>query len=159
MPFAHHRVHRTMLLALALAAGATMAHAQGMKMGKTQWSPAPPSLPPGAKMMVASGNPGAAGPFTLMLALPNKYKVPPHWHPTDEHVTVKSGTFVYGTGDTMAPSAMKSLKKGQDVTMVARMHHSAMARGRTVIEIQSTGPFEITYLNAADDPRGKAGKK
>ena len=110
-------------------------------------------------MMVQSGNPGGAGPFTLLLALPNKYTVPPHWHPTDEHVTVKSGTFVYGMGDTMDRAAMKSLKKGGEVNLVAKMHHSAMARGRTVIEIQSTGPFEITYLNAADDPRGAGGKK
>ena len=110
-------------------------------------------------MMVESGNPGAAGPFTLLLALPNRYKVPPHWHPTDEHVLVKSGTFVYGSGDTMDPGAMKTLKKGGEVNLVARMHHSAMARGKTIIEIQSTGPFEITYLNAADDPRGAASKK
>lgn len=159
MSSTRHRVHRTMLLAVALAASATVAHAQGMKMGKAQWSPGPPFLPPGAKMMVESGNPGAAGPFTLLLALPNKYTVPPHWHPTDEHVTVKSGTFLYGMGDTMDRAGMKSLKKGQDVNLVAKMHHSAMARGRTVIEIQSTGPFAITYLNAADDPRGKPGTK
>ena len=110
-------------------------------------------------MMVETGNPGAAGPFTLLLALPNKYTVPPHRHPTDEHVTVKSGNFWYGMGDTMDRATINSLKKGGDVNLVARMHHSAMARGRTVIEIQSTGPFEITYLKASDDPRGKPGAK
>ena len=71
---------------------------------------------------------------------------------------VKSGTFVYGSGDTMDRGATKSLKKGEEANLVAKMHHSALARGRTVIEIQSTGPFEITYINAADDPRGAGAK-
>src|SRR5207253_6471324 len=64
-----------------------------------QWADAPPSLPPGAKMAVLSGDPGKAGPFTVRMQAPAGYKIPPHTHPTDERVTVISGNFRVGMGD------------------------------------------------------------
>jgi hypothetical protein len=48
------------------------------------WSDAPPSLPPGAKMAVLAGDPSKPGPFVIRAQVPAGYKVPPHWHPTDE---------------------------------------------------------------------------
>ena len=33
------------------------------------------------------------------------------------------------------------------------MHHYAWAREETVVQLSGIGPFEITYLNTADDPR------
>ncbi len=36
------------------------------------------------------------------------------------------------------------------------MHHAAEAKGETVIQINGTGPFDIHYLNPADDPRSAA---
>jgi quercetin dioxygenase-like cupin family protein len=50
-------------------------------------------LPKGAMMVVLSGDPAATGPVVLRLKMPAGYKIPAHWHPTDEHVTVLSGTF------------------------------------------------------------------
>ena len=35
------------------------------------------------------------------------------------------------------------------------MKHYAMAKGETIIQVHGIGPFEITYINAADDPRNK----
>jgi hypothetical protein len=37
-------------------------------------------------------------PFTIRLKLPADYKIPAHWHPAIEHVTVLSGTFNLGMG-------------------------------------------------------------
>ena len=56
------------------------------------WGPAPPSLPKGAKIAVVSGDPGQAGPFVIRLRFPPGYAVPPHRHPSDEHVTVVDGS-------------------------------------------------------------------
>ena len=39
--------------------------------------------------------------YTLRLKMPDGYKIPPHWHPTDEHVTVLSGTLYIGMGDKL----------------------------------------------------------
>jgi hypothetical protein len=41
---------------------------------------------------------------------------------------------------------------------LAPMHHYAFCNDETVIQIHGTGPFDITYINAGDDPRTKNGK-
>jgi len=117
---------------------------------------APASLPPGAMMAVVSGDPSKAGPFEIELSFPNGYTVAPHSHPTAEKITVKSGEFLYGVGDEIKASDMKTLKPGKSGEMPAGMHHYARARGKTVVAINSTGPFVINYVHAKDDPRTKA---
>ena len=145
---------RSLGLAVALvAAHAAPAHAQ--KTAKLTWGPGPPTLPAGARLAVVSGDPGRPAPFELQLDMPNGYVIPPHWHPTDENVTVKSGQFRYGMADKIDEKQTKSLRPGQSVSLKARMNHYAMARGRTVISLRAVGPFEITYVNPADDPRNK----
>ena len=129
----------------------------GMKqdaIAKMPWGPGPDFLPKGAKMHVVSGDPGAAGPFVLHLMFPNGYTIKPHNHPTDEHAKVVSGTLLYGMGDKIERKAMKAVKKGQEENFPAKMNHFVATRGRTVVEVASTGPFQITYVNAKDDPRG-----
>ena len=65
-----------------------------------KWGEGSPALPPGSKMAVIAGDPKVAGPFTLRAKLPANYKVPPHFHPDTESVTVLSGTFHVSMGDT-----------------------------------------------------------
>ena len=152
---------RILLVGAAVAALAAMPATaqvakQGTKAQKLTWMKAPPSLPAGAMMAVVSGDPTKAGPFEIELSFPNGYTVAPHSHPTAEKITVKSGGFLYGTGDEIKPSEMKLLKPGNSGEMPAGMHHYARARGKTVVAISSTGPFVINYVHAKDDPRTKA---
>src|SRR5438309_9903943 len=70
---------------------------------------APPGLPPGAKLAVLAGDPNKKGLFTVRLQTPAGYKVPPHTHPTTEHITVISGTFNIGTGDKFDEAAGKEV--------------------------------------------------
>jgi quercetin dioxygenase-like cupin family protein len=79
----------------------------------------------------------------------------PHWHPTDERLTVISGTFNVGMGDTWNDSALTTLKAGDFAKMPKQMHHYAGAKRETIVQIHGTGPFAITYVNAKDDPRKK----
>ena len=142
------------LVVALLAASSPLANAQ--QSAKLKWGPAPPVLPSGANVAVVSGDPGKAGPFVIELSMPNGYRIAPHWHPTDEHVLVKQGTFLLGMGDTMDASAikaMKTLKVGEKAEAKANMHHYAMARGKTMVEVSGQGPFTLTYVNAADDPQ------
>ena len=55
--------------------------------------------------------------------------------------------------------AMHALPHGGSGTMKAGENHYAATTGRTEISIQSTGPFEINYVNPKDDPRNKKGNK
>src|SRR5262245_15032856 len=64
-----------------------------------KWGDPPPVLQAGAQLAVLSGNPNGAGPFAIRLKMPDGYKIMPHWHPTQENVTVLSGEFHVGMGD------------------------------------------------------------
>ncbi len=121
--------------------------------GDLKWMDAPPGLPPGAKIAVLDGDPNKKGLFTVRLQTPAGYKVPPHTHPTSEHVTVISGTFYIGTGDKFDEAAGKELGAGGYMAMPARMKHFAWTPAETIIQIQGMGPFVIKYVNSADDPR------
>ena len=127
---------------------------------QVKWGPAPPALPPGAQMAVLSGDPTQSGtPFTVRAKMPDGYKVPPHWHPTDENVTVLQGTLMMGLGEKLDPSKAHTLKAGSFTRMPKEVRHFAMAKGETVIQVHGIGPFEVTYVNSSDDPRNKAGQK
>lgn len=122
---------------------------------EVKWGPAPPSLPAGAKFAVLVGNPGKAGPYVLRGKLPDGYKVPPHWHPTDENVTVLKGTLMVGKGEEFTQEGSDALPAGSFMRMPKEMRHFAWAKGETIIQVHGMGPFEINYVNAADDPRKK----
>jgi hypothetical protein len=122
-----------------------------------KWGPGPPSLPPGAKLAVLEGNPAQAGaPFTLRVLFPNGYMIPPHWHPTAEHVMVLKGKINLGVGDKFDRSAAKVMPEGSFMVMPQGTRHFAWTRGETIIQVYGTGPFEVNYVNPGDDPRNKA---
>ena len=116
------------------------------------WGPAPPSLPPGAKFAVLSGDPSKSEPFVARAELPAGYTIAPHWHPTDEHVTVLAGTFAVGMGDALDKTAMQDLPSGGYVLLPAQMHHYAMAKTAVTIQVHGMGPFVVNYVNPDDDP-------
>lgn len=120
------------------------------------WGPAPGFLPKGAQFALYAGNPGAAGPFTIRLKLPAGYVIPPHFHPTDENVTVISGHFLVGMGDSVDKSKGSILGPAGFVTASAQMHHFAVAIDDVVVQVHGTGPFLVTYVNPAEDPRAEA---
>jgi quercetin dioxygenase-like cupin family protein len=118
-----------------------------------QWGAAPPALPPGAEAALLFGDPSKEGPFALRLKFPQGYSVPPHSHPVKEVVTVISGTFGLGMGETADQSKMQSLPAGSFVAMDPGMAHYVSIDGETVIQINTTGPWGVTYVNPEDDPR------
>jgi Domain of unknown function (DUF4437) len=121
-----------------------------------KWGPGPDSLPPGAQMAAVSGDPAKTGvPFVIRAKLPDGYKVPPHFHPSDENVTVLSGSLSIGMGDKWDEASMKALGAHGFARLPKGMHHFALAKGATEIQIHGVGPFGVTYVNKADDPRTK----
>jgi len=120
-----------------------------------QWTPAPPSLPSGAMMAVLAGDPGKEGLFVIRAKFPDGYKVPPHFHPTDEHVTVLKGGLMMGMGDKFDKAGMHPVMVGGFFTAPATKPHYVVARGETIIQVMANGPFSVTYVNPSDDPRTK----
>lgn len=121
---------------------------------KFKWGPAPPGLPPGAQLAVVEGDPSKAGAyFAFRAKFPDGYKVPPHWHPTDERIVVLQGALVLGMGERFDSTSGHELPVGSYALMPKDVRHFAWAKGETVIQVSGMGPFEITYVNPSDDPR------
>jgi quercetin dioxygenase-like cupin family protein len=138
---------------LALGAAGASAQDHSAPGPDLKWGPAPAIFPAGAQMAVLQGNPGSNELFTVRLRLPNGYKFPPHTHPTDEHVTVISGTFLVGMGSTFDANKMMKLTAGGFVSAPAQAAHYALAQGPTVVQVHAMGPFAMTYVNPADTPK------
>jgi quercetin dioxygenase-like cupin family protein len=119
-----------------------------------EWT-VPPVLPPGALIAVVRGDPTAPGDFTLLVSMPDGYRIPPHFHPGYEHVEVREGTLLVGVGDVLDPKRTQALAAGDSATAPAGMHHFSIARGRTVVSATFIGPYTITYLRAEDAPRAR----
>ncbi|MDP3675588.1 MAG: cupin domain-containing protein [Novosphingobium sp.] len=120
-----------------------------------KWSPAPPSIPPGAQAAILYGDPGKEGLFVLRLKLPKGYRLAPHTHPKPEIVTVISGTFRLGMGEAADQGKAQPLGAGSFLAMPPGMAHFAFTDEETVIQLNSTGPWSLTYVNPNDDPRKK----
>jgi quercetin dioxygenase-like cupin family protein len=116
-----------------------------------KWGDAPPDLPKGGQVAVLHGDPSRKGTFTMRFKMPDGYKIAPHWHTQDEQLTIVSGTFILHMGDTMDAPA-HDLEAGAFHYLPAKAHHAAEAKGETVVQIHGMGPFDIHYLNAADNP-------
>lgn len=122
------------------------------------WGPAPAVLPPGAQVAVIEGDPGKPGLFTMRLRMPDGYRIATHFHDADEHVTVLGGTFLLAFPEAGQRGSETALPAGGFAVMPAGMRHSARASGETMLQIHAVGPWQLTYVNASDDPRRKVPK-
>ena len=148
------------LVAMTLTLGAFLAPVMGAEdhvmvaPNDLTWADIP-SLPPGAKVAVIEGPMDQATPFTFRLKLPADYKIPAHWHPAIEHVTVISGTFNMGIGDKLDATKTKALTAGSVAIMQPKTNHFGWTKEETVVQVHGVGPWGIIYVDPADDPRKK----
>lgn len=120
-----------------------------------KWTDGPPSLPPGAKAAVLDGDPKKEGLFTMRLKVPGGYKVPPHWHAGYERLTVISGAFHLGLGEKFEEAKARKLPAGAYFSLPPKTPHFAFTSEETVVQISTIGPWTLTYVNPAEDPRTK----
>jgi hypothetical protein len=59
-------------------------------------------------------------------------------------------------GEKAEPVAAHALKSGAFHYLPARTAHFAFTRSPTVVQVHGEGPFDITYLRAADNPQKTA---
>lgn len=148
------------LAAVALAAIASGSSAQAvhdshtmMQAGDLKWAPLPSIA--GAMAATIEGPASKAGPFTMRLKLPANAKIPPHFHPGIEHVTVMSGTFHLGHGEKFDESKLTALPAGSIAIMQPKSPHFATVKEETIVQLHGMGPWSVVYVNPADDPSKK----
>ncbi|HET7870939.1 MAG TPA: cupin domain-containing protein [Terriglobales bacterium] len=144
------------VLALAAVMVASPAAHNAFTPDTIPYGPVPAFIPAGAQIAVLEGDPTAtSGDFTIRLKMPDGYKIPPHWHPNRENVTVISGTLSVGMGDKFDASKMSPFPAGSFAFLDPDMHHYVQAKGATVVQVHGMSPVAFNYL----DPKGDPSKK
>ena len=125
-----------------------------------KWGDVPAVFPKGAKMAVLYGDPAKEGQlFIVRLKMPAGYKIPPHTHTQSENLTVLSGALYLGMGDKVDQGNAKALNAGGFHFLPGKTPHYAYTKAATVLQVHGEGPFDINYLNPADDPSKMAAKQ
>ena len=113
------------------------------------------SLPAGAKVAVIEGDPNKEGTVTIRVKLPPNYRIAPHYHSTVERSTIMSGTLNIGMGEKFDTQKPSPLPPGTVLLMPPKMAHFAWTKDEVIFQLNVVGPWTVTYVNPADDPRKK----
>ena len=116
------------------------------------WSPAPASLPAGAKAALLQGNPTETGRYVIRVQFPANYKIPFHSYANAMDVTVVSGTLYVANTQTFDKKKAFAIKPGDFYHLPARAPQFTFTKGETVLEIHGEGPLKLTYTSSTDDP-------
>jgi anti-sigma factor ChrR (cupin superfamily) len=105
----------------------------------------------GCELAPVSGDFNADGaPFVLRIRCMDGIKVPAHWHPMDENLTVMKGTFLIGDGETFDESKLQTMNVGNFISMPKEMRHFALCKGETIVQVHGTGPFKVNWVNPSE---------
>jgi hypothetical protein len=100
---------------------------------------------------VVSGDPNAAGGlYVLRIRCTDGTKIPPHWHPEDENVTVMKGALLVGMGETYDETKLQTMNFGNFTTVPKEMRHFASCKGDTIVQVHGVGPFKVNWVNPQD---------
>jgi quercetin dioxygenase-like cupin family protein len=115
--------------------------------GDLKWTP----IIKGCELAPVAGDPNAEGtPFVLRLRCADGTKIPAHWHPTDENVTVLKGTFLVGLGDSFDETKLQTMNVGNFATMPKEVRHFALSKGETIVQVHGAGPFKVNWVNPSE---------
>ena len=113
----------------------------------------------GAEIAVLSGDPTKAGsPYVIRIKHRDGLRVPPHWHPFDEQLTIISGTFVMGMGERFDLSTAREFTAGSYLVSPKNVPHYALSKGETIVQVHGVGPFAANFVNPEDDVFKKSKK-
>jgi quercetin dioxygenase-like cupin family protein len=112
-------------------------------------------LIPGVKIALLSGNPGQPGHYALRLKFPPNTRMPAHWHPQAEYATILAGTLMLGMGEKEDAAALQQYTAGTFFVVPPHMAHYGKSEDEVIIELSGPGPYEVVFVNPADDPRKK----
>jgi len=108
---------------------------------------------PGVHTKVLSGNPAAAGFYSILLFVPAHTTIQAHSHRDDRMATVVSGNWQFGYGTHFEESALKALPPGSVYSEPGGVNHFARTADQpVVVHICGFGPTDTRYFDPANDP-------
>jgi len=103
----------------------------------------------GIRTTILSGDPSAAGLYTIRLSVPPNTRIEAHTHRDVRSATVVSGTWYLGYGRAYGEPALKALAPGSFYTEPAGEAHFAQTRTEAVVvDITGYGPSDTVYTGA-----------
>jgi len=121
-----------------------------------KWSP----IIKGCDLASVSGDKDADGAqFVIRLRCAAGTKIPAHWHPTDENVTVLKGVFQVGMGEKFDAATLQTMNIGDLGSIPKEMRHFALSKTASVVQVHGMGPFKVNWVNPADVVPPDAPKK
>jgi quercetin dioxygenase-like cupin family protein len=103
----------------------------------------------GAEIAVISGDPQKEGEeFVIRIRAKAGTKIPPHWHPFDEHFTVMKGTFLVGMGEKMDQAQAQEMPAGAYAFLPKRMAHFMWAKDDAEVQLHGIGPFKTVWITS-----------
>ena len=142
------------VLALAQAAKPTTTNPPAshviVRLDQLVWTP----LIPGVEIAVVFDDlDKKGGLYVIRIRSKAEAKVPPHWHVTNEHITVLKGSFWIAQGEQFDVSKLKELKAGAHFMLPAEHRHFGLHKAGNVVEVYGEAPWVVNFVNPEDDPR------
>ena len=101
---------------------------------------------PGLEQLNLVGDPTRPGPYTLRLKFPKGFRIAPHTHPDSREVTILSGVYATGYGETFDDAKLKILPAGSFYTEPANVPHFIEIKEETVLQVSGTGPSGRKFI-------------
>ena len=108
---------------------------------------------PGMEQLNLVGDPTKPGPYTLRLKFPKGFRIRPHTHPDSREVTILSGIFATGYGETFDAGNLKILPAGSFYTEPANVPHYIEIEEEVVLQVSGTGPSGRKFVDRPESPK------
>ncbi len=143
----------TTILALSALGMAPPAHAQNTPDTVSHRGDAIPWGEPdnGARFVALYGDMTTEGePFVFRLEVQPGFEIRPHTHPNTEHMTVLSGRFFIGLGETMDKEDATAYGPGSYIAIAAGVPAYMWAEEETVIQVHGVGPLTTEFITPGE---------
>jgi uncharacterized RmlC-like cupin family protein len=96
------------------------------------------------------GDPGKPGPYAFRVRAQAGHRLAPHTHPDERTVTVLSGTYWSGVGETVDDAKLQAFPAGSFYVISAGVpHYSAVLEGEVEFQEAGVGPSSHDLVTPA----------
>ena len=101
----------------------------------------------GMRYLALYGQSGAEGEaFVFRLEVQPGFELGPHTHPITEHMTVLSGNFFVGIGETLDREAATAYGPGSYLAIAAGVPAYMWVEEETVVQVHGVGPLTTDFI-------------
>jgi hypothetical protein len=108
---------------------------------------------PGLEQFNLVGDPTKPGPYTLRLKFPKGYRIAPHTHPDSREVTIISGVFATGYGETFDNARLKTCRPVASTPSLPMFRTISRSRKTLSCKVSGMGPSGRKFINLPETPK------